>query len=81
MALRDCWALQKWNPSVIKQTGQATGWTSFKYFTDIANVAGRVFDMRLKNAEASTLLELSNFAKSIRDEVRKEFGITGCGCK
>ena len=52
-----------------------SGWREFKFFTDLGSLAGKIFDMRLKNADVSTLQELSEAAKAIRIEVRNEFGL------
>jgi hypothetical protein len=79
-ALKDCWALQKW---ITAEDGAKTAsrWKSFKYITDLGSVANRIFEMRLKNAEVTTLQELSVASKQIGVDIRREFSLQGCACK
>ena len=73
-ALKDCWALQYWSEA-SEEAKRESAWVAFKWLTDLGNVAGKIFDIRLKNCEVTTLKELSEMAKSIRDDVRKEFSL------
>lgn len=77
-ASKDNWLIQKKGLSTDKDTKVVTEtWTTFKYVTDIASVAERIFQFRLKNADVTTLLELSAESKKIAAEIRKEFGLQG----
>lgn len=75
IGLKDCWALQVWKEVKQEDALVPSGWREFKFFTDLGSLAGKIFDLRLKNSEATTLQELSDMAKQIRIDVRKEFHI------
>jgi hypothetical protein len=100
LALKDCWAIQRWNATIDSaefltrakdnkkiqvpnpEFGKPLGWVSYKYVTDLGSIAGKVFDLRLKNSEVTTLQELSEMAKKIRIDIRSEFGLSdSCACK
>ena len=73
-ALKDCWAIQRFSQSTNSKTGEVSeSWSGFKYVTDLGSVANRIYEMRLKNSEASTLKELSEFAIKIGSDIREEF--------
>jgi hypothetical protein len=73
-AFKDYWAIQKMTVNTDKDTGKETAnWVGFKFVTDLGSVANRIFDMRLKNSDTKTLKELSDAAKRIGEEIRKEF--------
>jgi hypothetical protein len=74
-ALKDCWAFQKWEPTIRKETGLPCGWKAYRYVTDLGSVANRIFNLRLKNAEVTTLKELSEASRRIGEEVRAEFNL------
>lgn len=83
IAMKNCWGIQRWKESANKVTKEITaGWVTDRYVVDIGMVAHRVFELRLKNSEASTILELSAVGKRIAEDVRREFslGNGGCGC-
>ena len=83
VAMKNCWAIQRWKTSVNQKTGvDESGYASVRWVADLGSIAQRVFDMRLKNSEASTLLELSEAGKQIAIDIRKEFSVqSGCSCK
>ena len=72
-AKHDCWAICEWIDSIDPRTDKAKGWVPFKYVVDLGMVAGRLFEWRLKNSYATTLTELSEMAKQVRIDIRKEF--------
>lgn len=80
-ALKDCWAIQRWSFSKNKKTGEdESGWNSFKYVTDLGSIANRIFNMRLKNSEVTTLKELSAAAIQIGEDIRKDFKFPKATC-
>lgn len=81
VAMKNCWGIQRLREHVNKETKEITStWTTDRYVVDLGMVAHRVFELRLKNSEASTLLELSAAGKRIAEDVRREFSVSGCGC-
>jgi hypothetical protein len=83
VAMKNCWGIQRWKTSTNKKTKEDnSGWSTDRYVVDLGMVANRIFEMRLKNSEATTLAELSAASKQIALDVRKEFSLnSGCGCK
>lgn len=83
IAMKNCWGIQRWKTVTNKQTKEETSdWVTSRFVVDLGMVANRVFEMRLKNSEATTLAELSAASRQIAIDVRKEFSLNnGCGCK
>jgi len=80
-ALKDCWVMQVMGNRKNTTTGDMERvWESAKWFTDLGSIGAKVFDMRLKNCDATTLSELADCAKSIKAQLQAEFKLTGCGC-
>ena len=82
VAMKNCWGIQRFKTVTNKKTKEETSdWVTSRYVVDLGSIAQRVFDMRLKNSEASTLLELSEAGRQIAADIRKEFSVQGCACK
>ena len=76
-AYKDFWALQKWVEYTSKETGVKVvrGFQSFKYFANLGQLANRVFDFRLKNSDVDNLNELTETARKLVIDIKKEFEV------
>lgn len=73
-AYADCWALQRWKEAGEDSKSESR-WVNFKYFVDLGSLVNKIFSLRLKNSESTTLVELAETAKQISADIRREFGL------
>lgn len=76
IAMKNCWGIQRLKNSTDKETKEVTSeWVTDRFVVDLGMVANRVFEIRLKNSEATTLQELSRAGKQIATDIRKQFQV------